>query len=234
MLDGVEVDELTTHFLDVATDRERSAELSSTLRRFFHDARDHLNSLKMGLYLVRRRAEAGPGPIWDELDLSYRGLEQLVDRLQTICRPLELAPVEGDLGRWLEERRACWSSRLGAVGRRLEWVPPMAPAVGRFDPMHLIQGLDALVAWRTGEGGGGDPVRLAWGCDGGYLHVEWSEAGPAPDGPIEGRDGRSVSMTLPLLAHILTAHGGSISVSRPEGLAVHLVWPTEGAVGGPA
>ncbi len=105
MLDGVVVDDLTGHFLAVATDGDRSRDLSQALRVFFHDARNTLNSLKIGLYVARRGA-AGTASTWDELDQSYRGLEQLVDRLQTICRPVELAAITGDLGPWLEEESA--------------------------------------------------------------------------------------------------------------------------------
>jgi signal transduction histidine kinase len=225
MLNGVVVDDLTGHFLQIATDRGQGPDLARTLRGFFHDVRNRLNSLKIGLYVARRGASPTQGKVWEELDLSYRGLEQLVDRLQTICRPLQLTPVSGDLGHWLEERRAYWTSRLGASGRRLDWAPPPGPAVGWFDPMRMIQGVDALTAWRAGEGGSDDPVRLAWGSDSSRFHIEWSEDGPSVAEPLEGRDGRAVSMALPLLAHIMTAHGGTVAVSKRPGLVVRLAWP---------
>lgn len=233
MLDGVVVDDLTRHFLQVAADDGRSTELSETLRVFFHDARNRLNSLKIGLYLARRAATI-TGAIWDELDQSYRGLEQLVDRLQTICRPVELSPISGDVGHWLEERRPIWTSRLGTVGRRLDWTPPAMPALGYFDPRRLIEGLDALVAWRAGEAGNDGPVLLTWGRVDDHFHLEWSEEGSAPQEPLEGRDGRSVTMALPLVAHIMTAHGGSLSVSSRGGLVVRMTWPTTRVSPGPA
>lgn len=228
MLDGVVVDDLTRHFLRIATDGG-CRELSQTLRVFFHDARNRLNSLKIGLYLARRAATSQSRRVWEELDLSYRGLEQLVDRLQMICRPVELSVVDGDLGPWLDERRAFWASRLAAEGRMLVWSPPTAPAVGRFDPMRLIQALDALVTWRAAEPGTGEPVRLSWGSDGNQFRLEWSEEGPSPDDPLEGRDGRPVSMSLPILAQVMSTHGGSLAVSRQGGLVVRLAWP----IGGP-
>jgi hypothetical protein len=232
MLDGVVVDDLTRHFLQVAADDGRSSDLSQTLRVFFHDARNRLNSLKIGLYLARRAASM-TGAIWDELDQSYRGLEQLVDRLQMICRRGELATISGDVGHWLEERRPIWASKLGTAGRRLDWAPPAMPAIGHFDPMRLIQGLDALVAWRAGEGGHDGPVLLTWRRKDDHFHVEWSEEGLRPEQPLEGRDGRSVSMALPLLAHIMTAHGGSLSVSGRGGLVVRMTWPANRARSGP-
>jgi hypothetical protein len=228
MLNGVVVDDLTGHFLRIATDRRGSCDLAQTLRGFFHDARNRLNSLKIGLYLAHRAASPPHRRVWEELDQSYRGLELLVDRLQTLCRPLDLTPIEGDLRPWLEERREHWSSLLGAAGRTLEWAPPPAPAVGRFDPMRLIKGLEALVAWRACEEGRGKAVRIAWGADSTRLRLEWSEEGPGVDEPLEGRDGRSVSMVLPILAQLMTALGGGLEVAKRGGLVVRLEWPAGG------
>ena len=98
--------------------------------------------------------------------------------------------------------------------------------------MRLIQGLDALVAWRAGEGGLDRPVRLGWGTDGSHFHLEWSEPGSAIDGPLEGREGRSVSMALPLLARVVAAHDGSFVVSRRGGLVIRLAWPLDRADSG--
>jgi hypothetical protein len=229
MLDGVAVDELTDHFLRVATDSGGSDELSRTLRDFFHDASNRLNSLKIGLHVARRAAEPGQAHVWDELDLSYRGLEVLIERLQTICRPLGLAPVCGDLGHWLDERRALWTCRFAERGGRIEWAPPRVPAIGWFDPMRIVQGLDALVTWRAGDRERGEPARLSWGADGSHFHLEWSEQGPRVDEPLESREGRSVSMTLPLLARIITAHAGSMTVSKRGGLVIRLAWPLDRA-----
>jgi hypothetical protein len=236
MLNGVVVDDLTGHFLRIATDSEGSRDLAQTLRGFFHDARNRLNSLKIGLYLARRAACPPQRRVWEELDHSYRGLEQLVDRLQTLCRPMDLSPVTADVRTWLEERRDLWCSQLGAVGRALEWGPSPTPAVGRFDPMWLIKGLDALVAWRATKEGCDKSARITWGADSTQLHIEWSEEGPSVDGPLEGRDGRSVSMVLPILARIMTAHGGSLAVSQRGGLVVRLAWPAgdPACVAGPA
>jgi hypothetical protein len=234
MLNGVDVDDLTGHFLKIATDRGSGGDHTEILWTFFHDARNRLNSLKIGLHLARRGGTPESGMIWDELDRSYRGLEQLIDRLQTICRPLELVPVMGDLGHWLEERRAYWTSRLGKAGRGLDWAPPVSPAVGWFDPTRLIHGLDALVAWRADEGRATLPARLSWWSDPAGLHVEWSEPGARPSEPIEGGDGHPNSMVLPLLAHILSAHGGSVAIEDRGGLVVRLAWPAERIERGPA
>ena len=103
--------------------------------------------------------------------------------------------------------------------------PPPAPAMGWFDPMRVIQGLDALVAWRASEGGRDEPTRLGWGADASHFQVEWSEDGTGVAEPLEGRDGRSVTMALPLLARIMSAHGGSLAVSKRPGLVVRLAWP---------
>jgi hypothetical protein len=234
MLNGVVVDDLTGHLLEIATDRRRMGDLTDTLTTFFHDARNHLNSLKIGLHFARRGATDGPRMIWDALDQSYRGLELLVDRLQQICRPLELVPISGDLGHWLEERRACWTSNLEKASRGLDWAPPASPAIGWFDPMRLIEGLDALVAWRSVEVGQSPTARLAWWSDDGVLHIEWSEPDNCPSEPLEGGDGRTNSMVIALLAHILSAHAGTVAVEGRSGLVIRLAWPAQRIEPGPA
>ena len=72
---------------------------------------------------------------------------------------------------------------------------------------------------------GAGPAGLAWGGDAREFSVEWAEDWSPPDEPFEGSDGRSVSLALPLLAHIVTAHGGSIDVTSRGGLVVRLTWP---------
>jgi hypothetical protein len=227
MLQGVVVDDLTEQFLGVATDNVRGRELYQILRVFFHDARNRLNSLKIGLYLARRTAHESHRGLWTELEQSYQGLERLVERLQAVLRDSEIAPVAANIGPWLEERRYLWSSWLGAKGRSLEWVPPDSPVFGCFDPMRLVQGLDALVSWRSGEGIVGETCRLSWRDDANQFLIEWTEEGSTVPEPLEGREGRSVSMVLPMLAHIMAAHGGSLFVMKRDGLVVRLSWPRE-------
>jgi hypothetical protein len=227
MLQGIVVDELTEQFLGVATNQVRGRELHEVLRTFFHDARNRLNSLKFGLYLARRTEGGVHRGLWTELEQTYQDLERLVVRLQAVLQDSEIAPISACLGPWLEERRSLWTSWLSATGRSLDWMPPDSSASGCFDPMRLIQGLDALVSWRSREGTIGETCRLSWGADATHFRIEWTEEdSPVPE-PLEGREGRSVSMVLPLLAHIMTAHRGSLFVMKRDGLVVRLSWPRE-------
>lgn len=227
MLDGLVVDDLTQRFLGLAVDRERSGEVYETLRGFFHDARNRLNSIKIGLYLAKRGGTESQALVWSELDASYQGLETLIERLQSLCRPAELSVVRGDLGPWLEGRRPHWEQILSERRKTLEWVAPCSMSEGQFDPSRLVQALDALVAWRANSGTVGGLHRLAWWERDGNLVIEWVEDRPGLTEPVEGWEGRSVSMALPLLAQVVDAQGGSLSVSKANGLNIRLTWPVE-------
>ena len=224
MLHGVTVDDLTDGFLKVATDPMGGQALSQNLRVFFHDVRNRLSNLKIGIHLARRNASESQTGLWTELDHTYRGLEQLVERVQSICRSPEITTISSDLRPWFEERRRFWTLLLDTGGTRFEMVPPPEPATGRFDPCRLIQGLDALVAWRAADVRVGR-VRLTWGCDLTHFSIEWAEDSSGLTGPLEGGDGRSISLALPLLAHVMMAHGGDISVQGYERLIIRLRWP---------
>jgi hypothetical protein len=225
MLHGVIVDDLTNGFLKVATDPMGGQSLSEGLRVFFHDVRNRLNTLKIGIYLAKRNVQDAQAGLWSELEQTYRGLEQLVERIQTICRPPEISTIASDLGPWFEERRQVWTLWFDSGGSRLELSPPDEPATGRFDAWRLIQGLDALISWRAADARPGGRARLTWGCDPTHFSIEWAEESSQLSRPLEGGDGRSVSLALPLLAHVMNAHGGVISVSGSDGLIVQMTWP---------
>jgi hypothetical protein len=225
MLQGVMVDDLTHGFLKVATDPVGGHALAQNLRVFLHDVRNRLNSLKIGMYLARRSVNDVQAGLWSELDQTYRGLEQMVDRIQAVCRTPEISPISSDLGPWFEERRPVWMLWLDSGGRRLELAPPSEPATGSFDPWRLIQALDALISWRANDERLGDRARLAWNCDETHFCIEWAERSFHFNKALEGGDGRSVSLALPFLAHVMKAHGGVISVSASDGLVIRITWP---------
>lgn len=230
MLEGVVIDPLTEGFLGVAKDPAARPQVAEALRVFFHDARTHLNSVKLDIYLAKRFSAEPGGGIWPELDHCYSGLENLLDRVQTICKPAGRGHVTGDLATCLDGRRPTWEEWLRREGRSLDWLIPEGRTLGRFDPKDLIQGLDALIGWRAATGAPGMPARLASGLDGGVLWVEWSEPSASLEEPIEGREGRSVSMAFPLLARSMATLGGDFMVANKGGLVVRLTWPAGGDV----
>ncbi len=225
MLNGVVVDPLTDEFLGVATDLDLGRSIHDTLRHYLHDARNRMSFLKMSLYLAKKDSAGVGEGVWTELNQSYCGLETLVDRVESICRPSTFSPVTGRLGSWLKERRATWTGWLESRGRSLEWDPPETEDSGRFDPKRLIEGLDALIRWRSNAGRDGERARLSWGVDGDHLFLVWSEPAARCDEPIEGRESRALSLAFPLLARVMADHRGSLDVSSAEGLTVGLTWP---------
>ena len=226
-LEGVEVDDLTRSCLDIAATPEESDRLYGKLRSFFHDSRNRLNQLKLGLYVARRSGDAPTESQWDHLERSYGSLEQLIERLQMILRPTSLDAVDADLTTLLNERRASWTDWLARTRSCFDRPSSLKPITGRFDPIRMAQGLDALASWRHEQLAEFSTVRLRWGCQDESLFVVWEEMGSVVSVPLEGGTGQDVTLALPLLTRIIAAHGGHVEVAERNGLRVELRWPRE-------
>jgi hypothetical protein len=106
---------------------------------------------------------------------------------------------------------------------------------GDFDPMYMGLGLDAFVAWRAEAAIAGRPARLHCGISEGLFEVRWEEgplpkSSPPPDRKFgledEARPDRPVdSLALPLLARIVSAHGGYVETSTEPTVMMTLRWP---------
>ncbi len=225
MLHGVVVDSLTKSFLDLALNPVPCGDLHESLRGFFHDARNRLNLIRIGLYLAKRAGTEDQNDLWSELNHNYRGLEVLYDRVQTLIRPGTFEPAAADLGAWLEDRRPTWTSWFEERGRSLLWCPPSQEALGWFDPNRFLHGLDALLSWRSSVAGPGQPSRLSWSASKTEFEVEWFEENAPLSEPLEGKDGRPISMAIPLLARLMASHSGTVSVENYGGFIVRLAWP---------
>lgn len=198
--------------------------LYQILGEFCHLFRNKLNCMRLSLYLAKRQAAPGSAERWADLEAKYRDVEQFLDQLQLICRPMPLTPITLELGRYLEERRPTWERWLKEGGRRLILVPPVPESVAIFDPNRLIQALDALMAWRAGEGRAGSLIRLTWQTREGQTQLDWEE----PEGPGPSLVWSSNSLALPIAVRIMTAHGGSLELSESLGLRMCLRWPVPG------
>jgi hypothetical protein len=216
------LDELTRVLLPVAGDPREIACLYSLLREFCHTFRNRLNGLKLGLYLAECKSTTG-GP-FAELTRRYAEVEQFVDRVQAICRPLRLTPMPLTLGTILAERRASWTDCLAARGRTLEFAPPREESRAVLDGVLLAHALDSLVAWRAEEGGEDEPVRLAWHSGSGQIDLTWDEPRTRPCRP---RRDSVPTLALPLLARVASAHGGHLVVSDDDGFRVEVLLPAE-------
>lgn len=230
-LEDARSETLSRALLEIIAHPERLRTLHRALGEFCHEFRNRLNSLNLALYITRRSALDPGADTWQRLEREYREVERFIELFQTICRPMRLTPVKFALGTVLKDRLATWADWLAAGGRRLETEPPHGSAVGCFDPIRLLQGLDAFASWRSQAGQPGMPVRLAWWEREQHLHLRWVEPGERVTGGPHGRCERAACLALPLLARVMSAHGGTLDISDPNPLQVQLRWPCEAPAG---
>jgi hypothetical protein len=218
---------LTLGLLGVAGDPERIKALHGILGDFCHVFRNRINGIKLSLFLARRQEQGPAGTAWDDLESRYRAVEQLIEHVQWICRPLPLRPVRLSLCDLIAERAPCWTRTLEGRGRRLVLQPPGEASVGEFDPSRLSQGLNEFVAWRARAEPGGTAVLLRWGVDGGELTMEWDDPDSLTPDLAARCPGAPPPLALPILARVMTAHGGRLTLEPGRGLRVRCQWPAE-------
>lgn len=209
----------------IAANPEMVTELHQIMGGFCHQCRNTLNSLRLSLYLANRDSSAATIPAWSDLESHYRSVERMFDRLQTICRPMRLTPIRASLSLVIDQHWAEWVAAMGATGGLLERIAPAGPDVGDFDPIRLAEGLDAFVRWRAREGTPGQRAELRWVVSDGRFALLWSESGSSAGAACEDGLERADSLALPLLARVISAHGGTLDLSLRNGLHLGASWP---------
>jgi hypothetical protein len=218
--------QLAGALLEIAADPAAVADLYRVLRPFSHEFRNRLNSLNLARYLAGAGLRSESREPWRQVDVSYRALLKLIDHVQLIAKPLQLAPIRCFLDDLIQERMPAWSQWLADHNRHLKLLAPADPVSGFFDPARFTQGLDALVAWRAEEGKPGGSVHLSWHAQDSELVLDWYEPGrPAP--AVLGRGDGPVSLALPVMARVVADHGGTLKTSSRRGLRFTLTWPQE-------
>jgi hypothetical protein len=226
MDEGSMDDALAFSLLQVASDPAQLERLYLILRGFCHHCRNNLSSLKLGLYIARRSESPAEPKSWDELEHQCRMLELAFDRLQTFCRPINLAPVCLPFCALVKEKLSAWQEHFAAHGRSLELIRPSHAFEVRFDPSRLGHALDAIVEWRARAGQPGQPACLSWQAIDNHVLVHWHEPCVAPQPEIEGEmETWPGALSLPLLARVAAAHGGTLDYSVQDGLHIRLRWP---------
>ena len=167
---------LCSSLLRIVQDNGKIEQLREELSGFSHRCRNLLNGMKMSLYLVRRGADRPLPEWWADVEQSYGGIEQLLDRLQVIYRPMTLTLVRAPFGSLVQDHEPRWRDYFGACGRSLEIVPPDDESSCAFDPMQLSGGFDAFLRWRAAMVCPGQPVRLSWRTSDDQLEVSWHES----------------------------------------------------------
>lgn len=218
--------EATDTLLRAAADPDVRARLHALLGPFCHECRNHLNTLRLSLYLAGRNGPPTAAAPWRDQELRYREVEQAFERLHQICRPLSLAVVRLPIALLWDEATPHWADQCARAGITLETRAATTPIIGDFDPHHLRRGLDALIDWRIAVGSPDRTATFSWAAEAQHFWVEWAESGPAT--PLdECADDSLGSLALPFLARVLAAHGGTLHVETRNGYRVVLRWPLE-------
>jgi hypothetical protein len=220
--------------LKIVSDPAQIKDLHELLGDFCHQVRNRLHMLNMELYFAKVASHDSQRSEWAILEQSYRAVERVVDHLQTICRPMPLTLLSMSLDILLEDRRQDWSCRLAARDLSLELKPPADTVVGLFDPSRLAHALDAWALFRSEQAASGTVIQVSWGRRDGHLTLEWQETAPSC-GPSPQTTNitltesvRMTSLALPLLARVMTAHGGHLKVVTKPDWNLHLRWPENG------
>ena len=233
--EGTAEEGLCCSLLRLVQNDQQIQQLREELGGFSHRCRNLLNGMKMSLYFMRRGAEQPLPQWWDALELNYRGIEELLDHLQAIYRPISLTLIRGTFRCLIQDRQKLWIDWFASSCGTQEIVPPGQESVGEFDPMYLTMGLDALVRWRASAIAFGQAARITWRTREGRFEVSWQEVGATastPSRPCTQTSSDSPSpwgahqpLALPLLARVMTAHRGTMEWSRDPAFHALLRWP---------
>lgn len=227
MLQATTDDVLGGQLLRIARDCELRQQVYEHLREYCHQCRNRLNSLKLSLYLAMKQSPSQPADYWVEIERCYRDLENRVEQVQYLCRPLVLSRVTLGLDLLMDDRRVEWARLMAEQGRALEFIPPSERAVASFDVDSLGRALDSVVAWRASDRSAGRLARLGWRVEDGFVHLSWDEPAMATlpeDDPEPGHP--PPPWILPVLARVALAHGGDYRIADEAGWCLEIAWPT--------
>ncbi|APW61001.1 hypothetical protein [Paludisphaera borealis] len=232
--DGSADDGLSSSLLRFVDD-DQLGPLRHALSDFNHRCRNLLNGMKMSFYLAKR---SSPGPLserWGELDQTYCAVEQLFERLSTIYRTMPLTLMKLRFGSLVDERSRGWAAWFQQNGNTLTLEPPDREAIGEFDAMRLITAIDAFVAWRAESMPRGGRAFLKWATDGGCFQLAWREQASdltqpeaAVSDPFPARGSLAAatgSLSLPLLARVISEHRGRLTWTREPHVEARIRWP---------
>jgi signal transduction histidine kinase len=235
--EGTAEEGLSSSLFQLVHEPEQLECLRSILSAFCHRCRNSLNGIKLSLYLFRREARGAVPDCWGDLEGIYQQIEQLLDHLQAIYRPMPVTVVESALAELISHHVPRWRSWYESRGRALELEPPGTEFRCEFDPAQLGAGLDAIARWRAESAGAGGLTRIAWRVVDGWVELRWGEfGGPEGGEPPEAPSARGCAervppsrpvdaLALPLLARIVAAHGGRLCCDGGPGFGFTLRWP---------
>ncbi len=216
---------LATSLARVVSDAVDSELLHEILGTYCHQSRNVLHTMKLGLFLAQQSSPPAESEAWGKLERNYLTVEHFYNRLQLVCRPMEVSPVRMPLSLLIDDRLEAWTNSLAERGQSLEAIKPDGSALGDFDPALLAQGLDAFVAWRSDVGRQGGTILLRWGVEEGHFYLDWTEPNAGDRYVSEPRLQTQERLALPLLARVVTAHAGTLDFDSQDGLRLRICWP---------
>jgi len=225
MVQAMQEEDLACSLLGVVSNPFKVRALHEILGGFCHQCRNTLNSLKLSIYLAKRDPAHSASLVWSDLDHRYRDVELLFDRLQAICRPMTLTPIKASLSLVMEERGPSWIEAMAARDRSLTLSPPTENDVGEFDPVRLPECLSTFIFWRAEVGEAGQPAQLRWGARADRFVIAWDEPTAWGIGGSGECSDRTDPLVLPLLARVISAHGGTLTLDLQDGLHLGATWP---------
>lgn len=225
MIDSSPTPDLYGHLMQIAGDHAMRDELSRMMGDYCHQCRNRLNSLKLSIYLARKQGNGSSLSSWSSIESDYKALEDQVERLQAICRPIPIAPVLIDFALLIDDRSSSWRDALSRHGRGLRVDPPMQRCDVCFDVDRVGTAFDALVHWRASrppaDGSRSETVLLAWGREGDDFVIRWTERLSDDRQSPDAVD----AWSLPILSRVVSEHGGSVEIVDQPGWMLIARWP---------
>lgn len=216
---------LSGHLMEIAGNPAMREELSGLMGDYCHQCRNRLNSLKLSIYLARKQGNGLALSDWCSVETDYKALEDQVERLQAMCRPIAMAPVVIDFALLIDDRVSAWRETVEAHGREFVVDPPADRTEVRFDVDRVGSSLDVIVRWRSAclPSDDVDPgsVRVGWGREGSDFVFRWAESTCGEESPFDPEH----VWSLPILTRVVAEHGGSVEVREQAGWTMTARWP---------
>ncbi len=222
MQQDVQEEGLDAQLEAIARDASLRGEIYGKIGEYCHQCRNRLNSLKLGLYLVKQLAASENIGCWSEVDHHYSELESRLEHLQRLCRPLALSRIRIDLDLLIADRRKSWTQLWVAADRRLRFEIPIRPVVASLDVDRMGQALDGIIAWRARAAAGGVDTEVRWWIESGDVHLSWAEQHSDHSRESSGED----RWPLAWLIRVVAEHEGQTTVREEDGWTIEICWPS--------
>jgi signal transduction histidine kinase len=214
-------EEARVHLRDAAQQRSRDQRLAALGRMtggIAHEIRNPIATMRLKAENALAAAPERQGQALQAIVGQIDRLDGLVQSLLALVQPVNLAPREVVLHRWLDERVAAVASRADAAGVQVS-LEHDRPASAMFDPVHLARAVDNLLdnAVRHAPHGG-RVVIWALQPDAQTLAIRVDDDGPGvPEAlraslfePFATGRADGTGLGLALAREVALAHGGEL------------------------